>query len=188
MTNRPILFSAPMVRALLDGRKTQTRRLAWRWRESTDGWRADSVPTIWQRVKPGDRLWARETWGEQRRGGLVYRADDLRALGSSNPWRSPIHMPRQASRITLTVTAVRVERLQEISEADARAEGILFVPGHGHIKPADLAEGFSNYLNCTAGFADLWDDIHGPGSWSADPEVVVLTFDAMKHNIDEAKS
>lgn len=148
MKSRPILFSAPMVRALLDGRKTQTRRAVkpsgWQF-EPTSGslaynWLDDMTP-IWL-FKPqdrsrfkwvpcpygrtGDELWVRETFGEfvRRPGVPVYRADDPLALGSSNSWRPSIHMPRKYSRITLRITDVRVEPLQAISETDAIAEGI----------------------------------------------------------------
>jgi hypothetical protein len=124
MSDRPILFSGPMVKALLDGRKTQTRRIL------------KPQPLGWGEPKPrfakGDRLWVRESF-RVREGGticeagggqmdyvdteIVYRASDGRQFGR---WKPGIHMPRAYSRLTLTVTDVRVQRLQEISEADAK--------------------------------------------------------------------
>lgn len=149
MTERPILFSAPMIRALLDGKKTQTRRVPWS--PQHDGW----VPCPYG--GPGDRLWVKETFApctaRVRKGHFHYRADgavghristnggdawwertghttglaDHSLLGvwlaQPSKWKPSIFMPRGASRITLEVTGVRVERLQAISEADAVAEG-----------------------------------------------------------------
>src|SRR5690606_14173331 len=127
MTVRPIIFSAPMVRAILEGRKTQTRRPAWQAPRvfiQTDGEPPEPilVPTVWQKTEPGDLLWVRETWAESAHGP-VYKADVLGADTDGWGWRPSIHMPRWASRITLEVTDVRLQRLQEISEEDARAEG-----------------------------------------------------------------
>ena len=165
MKELPILFSGPMVRALLDGRKTQTRRIvkssrAWPigfiggrgdrddpscygfedfnsgewWTLKADG-SADmnQIPSPYGRV--GDRLWVRETWGEfidtdiidgqthELGRDTLYRADGENHQRCT-PWRPSIHMPRWASRLTLEVTDVRVERLQDISEEDAIAEGV----------------------------------------------------------------
>lgn len=153
-TERPILFSAPMVRALLAGTKTQTRRIV-KWRDVAPGlnlsftglsasrivetWVLESpsrtsrewrcAPTPCPYGKPGDRLWVREAFGfvtHDRDGprpeSLIFRADDNAEWDGK--WRPSIHMPRWASRVTLGITDVRVQRLQEISEEDAIAEGI----------------------------------------------------------------
>ncbi|QYJ23389.1 hypothetical protein KYT87_09300 [Achromobacter sp. ES-001] len=150
MRERPILFSAPMVRALLAGTKTQTRRVV----KGIDPANLDSTMTKaqWRQVnrdrpvsfgptyfcpygQPGDRLWVRETWAQnwdqlsdtRMDRSYVYRADgEARALdnGVELPWRPSIHMPRSACRLVLEITGVRVERLHKISEADAVAEGI----------------------------------------------------------------
>jgi len=147
MTDYGIIFSGPMVKALLreidrpGTGKTQTRRLAWKGdgRCPACGYsRADMtlhadhqlckgpgpMPTTWQRVKPGDRLWVRETWAEVDGPprSAVYKAD----LDNAHEWcwTPSIHMPRWASRITLHVTAVKREPVQAISEEDAIAEGI----------------------------------------------------------------
>lgn len=180
--DRPIIFSTPMIRALLDGRKTQTRRLAWRdHRQDTahvDGEAVETVvtrkPSPWQRVKPGDRLWVRESW---RQGvyEIYFRADG--EMGRSTRWCPSIHMPRWASRLTLTVTATKIERLQEISEEEARMEGV-----EGEI--SFTAQYTTDRHYYSRGFAKLWDELHGSGSWDANPEVVALTFTVEKRNID----
>jgi hypothetical protein len=213
---RPILFSSPMVRAILAGSKTQTRRVfkievlppVARWVMSDHWWIPEGVS---ERVKqqfistwpnpircpygqPGDRLWLRETFitgytlddnelrvGDER---VWYRADgeidswlDEDGYMGDAKWRPSIFMPRALSRITLEITGVRVERLQDISEQDAKAEGCgLYVPGHGFIQQADLAEGYSNYLSPRMGFECAWNSINGPGSWDANPWVWVVEF------------
>lgn len=200
MRERPILMSAPMVRALLAGTKTQTRRVCKpaanlsavvacqdpaTYREGqrppyiTPGWFGDEegdVQFFCSYGAPGDRLWVREAWArDDEDGALFYRAD----VGSCNEaddwernrldgvaryrWRPSIHMPRAASRITLEITGVRVERLQDISRGDAMAEGCPF---------PNMAHG----ADPRAWFADLWQEINGPGSWGADPWVWVIEF------------
>jgi len=208
MTDIPVLFSAPMVRALLEGRKTMTRRLAWDI--ARIGPEFPGKPSRWQRVKPGDRLWVRESL--DLRGDrpdlpiwqASYRADgaplDLSvpanlafAEGKADQRRgrfiNSIHMPRSFSRLTLIVDAVKIERLQDISEDDAKAEGCgLYVPGHGFIEVNDLSEGFSNYLDPIGGFQNIWTDLHGSESWNANPEVVAISFRVIKSNIDSAEA
>jgi len=170
MTERPILFSAPMVRALLAGTKTQTRRAlrdgTW-WTPEHGVIRmapAGLACTGFAHVacpygKPGNRLWVRETWAQH---GLraVYRADGDERPTGAGAWRPSIHMPRKLSRITLEVTGVRVERLQDISTSDCWAEGI---PSSPDVDP--LHE-----------YRDLWESINGTGSWDANPWVWVVEF------------
>lgn len=166
---RPIIFSAPMVRAILAGTKTQTRRLA-------------TSPLA--KCRPGDRLWVRETWagpilavidgdmGER----ILYRATEpgwTDHKGRPPTWRPSIHMPRWASRITLEVTAVKVERLQDISEPDAKAEGVELTE--------DLPAGRTHHASYRAAFSSLWNRLHWkdlrqPSAWDANPEVVAITF------------
>lgn len=204
MTDRPILMSAPMVRALLDGRKTQTRRLAWR---DCDGVGHDCpkcggtglVPTIWQSVKPGDRLWVRETsrWYKQSMEGgippyeqkIEYCADSKPEVPSDWPKRASIHMPRWASRLTLLVTAAKTERVQEISEEDAEAEGAfeLSRTGDDPMHPTWTMTGESwRYNTPRSAFESIWCILHTkPGTrWEDNPEVVALTFEVHKRNID----
>lgn len=222
MADHPIIFSAPMVRALLSGAKTQTRQLAWRWVKdrderhlSNDDANGTHQPSPWQRVRPGDRLWVREAaWipphpDEISESDLRCGADTWEpSYHADGPdpyvedyrrwdWKSrpSIHMPRWASRITLHVEAVRVERLRDISEGDAIAEGVemesadppfYYVPG---IYPHSLtAVGVEEPggRHATRSFAKLWNTLHGPGAWDANPEVVVLQFRVVKGNIDHA--
>jgi hypothetical protein len=178
MKERPILFSAPMVRALLDGSKTQTRRVAKltdaahvkeprghrRWHPGDP---AASLACPYG--QPGDRLWVRETWidaSSALHSCVIYRADgNDQACGQ--PWKPSIFMPRWASRITLEITAVRCERLQDISEADAMADGAPWTPctyEHPDWTPYRL------------GYCKLWESINGPDSWSANPWVWVIEF------------
>jgi hypothetical protein len=186
----PILFSALMVQAIRADRKLQTRRLAERWVENAYGCRWE--PSLWQRVKPGDRLWVRETWkphstyaGMKPRDipktNVFFRADDAYAP-SNTPWVPPIHMPRWASRLTLTVTDVRVQKLREITEEDAEAEGV----GASGWDPGLPEDQRWRHPVCGAAenFAALWNSIHGPGAWDANPAVVALTFTVAKRNID----
>lgn len=180
MVDLPIPFSAPMVLALLAGRKQQTRRLSVKDDMKTGAWRE----TGWQKVKPGTRLWVREAHefvpASAYRGSdgvqytvnpsdtdeaAIYRAGWDRS--GSRRWRPSIRMPRWASRLTLTVTDARVERLQEISEADAVAEGW----------PMDENDPVT-------WFAELWNSLHGPGAWDANPEVVRICFDCARRTID----
>jgi hypothetical protein len=169
MKERPILFSGPMVRAILDGRKTQTRRIikpqpglnnritkAGRTINITDPKVCDLCPY----GKPGDRLWVQESWYESpMTGECKYKAD-----GEIVGWRPrpSIHMPRLASRITLEVTGIRCERLQDISVDDCIAEGMDPHP-KAHIGP------YQEYHN-------LWESIHGEGSCDANPYVFVVEF------------
>lgn len=193
MKEIPILFSAPMVRAILDGRKTQTRRIV----KLPRGW-ADKYPicdpfamppAVWwwngvhERVgvrqecpygQPGDRLWVREAFsamGDKSRQAspIFYRAD--RATDNCG-WTPSIHMPRWASRILLEITDVRVERLQEISEADAKAEGT-FGPEPAVVGGEDCEIGFPSHVQ---EFRHLWESINGEGSWIENPWVWVIEF------------
>ena len=210
MKERPILFSGPMVRAVLDGRKSQTRRvvtdrhLTRLGLEIHDGiaftleggqwngmFESGSPPWCPYGI-PGDRLWVRETWRFADEDVVGFRADDSHGEQSERVrvlaerywhrpsgfaplhWLPSIYMPRWASRITLEVVAVRVERLQEISEADARAEGCDGDCPIGSI-PCHQAG------PCSYHFAQLWASINGPESWSANPWVWVVEFKRLEH-------
>lgn len=206
MKDRPIIFSPAMVRAILEGRKTMTRRLAWTMRMHTSGAYArrpdvlERHPSPWQKVVVGDWLWVRENFSDAyartaTEAGCIYRADGPPYLrltdpgyhqaGDDWPWKSSQRMPRWASRITLTVTATKMERLQDISEADAKAEA---PPEPKHRKTAhEIAQ--SGTSNVGGGAQDdfryLWGSLHGPDAWSANPEVVAISFTATKKNIDQ---
>lgn len=238
---RPIIFSAPMVRAILDGRKTQTRRIAKitaimgnrvpvgpheELIELDDGefsrgvmhYRSTDALSGPHPIgyAVGDRAWVRETWrvaswDEDCLLGVEYAAspgswtedrqptdpddaermvermcDDFEARGvpivggrydlseHPIPWRSPIHMPRWASRITLEITGVRVQRLQDISGDDAFAEGV------GETDFYDNAErkvsAGAPWAPERLAFADLWNHLHGPDAWDRNPWVAALSF------------
>jgi hypothetical protein len=224
MADRPIIFSAPMVRALLEGRKTQTRRVLSH--KSIDLGIAPRVevchPEWIQFLHPqggpltcvkwpyatGDRLYVREAWRPHYLGDGVwnldvsYPADGERRMISDGEfgdkdWNwpkaadrgnvTPLHMPRWASRLTLTVTDVRVQRLQDISEADAIAEGIDRLPNSGgpnHFS-VSVDGGWANDPKATGAYAALWNSLHGPGAWGANPWVVALTVTVQRGNIDQ---
>lgn len=176
---RPILFSGPMVRAILDGRKTQTRRVCKvQWAEPMPPERAALLVAHQCPYAPGQRLWVRETWahigGTDVSGWLCYRADINKrqdTLTRVRTWRPSIHMPRWVSRITLEVTGVRLERVQDISEADVAAEGC-------DNNPQEWNEDMNRYGVARSSFAALWDSINiarGYG-WEGNPWVWVVEF------------
>lgn len=200
MADRPIIFSAPMVRALLEGRKTQTRRQVHKlFRSDYDltiakdrhgrncyagtnphgvHWIHDDAPFFPYAI--GDRLWVREAFSYETldvdRCGFMppwYWADGNPESGDFTRPKPSIHMPRWASRLTLHVTDVRVQRLQEISEADAVAEGC----------PARTDEDLAG-MEARGWFRDLWDSLHGPDTWDKNPWVAAITFDVKRGNID----
>lgn len=219
MTSRPILFSGPMVRALLDGTKTQTRRalrpdqgLFREGQEGVDCWTGfmgwQSVEWAFAnrgacgkgclpRIAVGDLLWVRERgWMSPRKDAFLPLVDNEGKAPTSPQDGAPykatpsIHMPRWASRLTLEVTEVRVQRLHEISEADAEAEGCLFdaekrwwhVPGVEHPN-----KDFPVLARPTARemYAALWDAINGSGAWGGSPWVVAYTFTVHRENVDD---
>jgi len=190
---RPILFSAPMVRAILAGTKTQTRRAlapdlfmssggaVVRMASAgpaTTGIREAHCP-YWR--EPGDRLYVKET-GHWKTGDVFYRAGTehysaemanaaaLVALGGDRMrWQPAIHMPRWASRITLEITGVRVERLKDISADDAYDEGAADWA-------AETQRNGNKWPNIVRAYQGLWESINGPGSWDANPWVWAISF------------
>lgn len=242
MKERPILFSGPMVRAIIEGRKTVTRRVIKKQPETTEArlrelgawvegltlsqhlnnaWQAGFIPIDCPYGEQGDRLWVRESFADLRGTGIEHRPDPAGPLqryafaadsppGSASDearkdfgvkWKPSIHMPRAACRILLEITDVRVERLQGISELQARAEGVL--PNEhcigpigtsseavscqhcgrlrrDHIGVALACRGMSgdcwNGNTAKGGFGVLWESINGIGSWTANPWVWVVEF------------
>lgn len=227
MKTTPLLFTSAMVRAMLEDRKTQTRRLlkpafgkrwpivdlskhgesdsgysgrfddpdSWGYAYAEDG--ADMPLGNWLNLcpygGPGDLIWVREAYARSFRRtannpGCTYRADympyapdqrspmswrglDCSLYDEGGRWTNSIHMFRWASRITLRLTDVRVERVNSISETDAQAEGV--TPA---LPVADE--------RWAAGYARLWEDINGAGSWQANPWVWALTFEVIHENVD----
>ncbi|EMK7005605.1 hypothetical protein V9J34_001361 [Salmonella enterica] len=198
MNERGMIFNGEMVRAILEGRKTQTRRpIKWKQTRFTEiGEREDGSNWPWSEDTEkvcdywhpcpfgavGDRIWVRETFGWQIRrdplGGTgefrVYRAttpDAVRyqtASGEAAPmkWVPSIHMPRRASRITLEITDVRVERVRDITEDDAQAEGVR--PACYEITPPEAAYRVS--------FGEVWRNIYGEKSWDVNSWCWVIEF------------
>lgn len=233
MTIHPILFSGPMIRATLEGRKWQTRRVVdvpprdvvhgdgayvdsycsekktkanprgmseiWCW------WTRDNRVGAGFKVKfvPGDLLWVRETlrydWTAK---AWQYDADktSLEATRNSTleaptPDRWPlgfcpsIHMPRWASRLTLKVAAVKVERVQDISEADAIAEGVARIPAsEGYWTSYPEGTSAAGWLSPIDSFRTLWDSINGQKpnrAWADNPWVAAITFETIRKNVME---
>ncbi|UYW25730.1 hypothetical protein OKC48_21020 [Methylorubrum extorquens] len=232
--DRPIIFSASMVRALIEGRKSQTRRLIrdavpeapgmdhvhpknqirhaapyldaycgqprtpanprgmgewWCW------WTRDdrAGPQFKVGFKPGDRLWVREAWCHTgtgvwsvgdvdlaHDGKLIYRADDD-GRDPGIKWLSPLFLSRRRSRLTLEVTEVRVERLQDISEEDAIAEGFGQYASSTPLRREFHPEWKGSYRH---GFLALWDRLHSPESTDANPWVAAISFRVILANID----
>ena len=208
MADKPIPFFAPMVRALLDGRKTQTRRVLkpqptadtvsleadGKWWVEHEG--ADLRYPLPLPYAVGDRLWVREAWRVEAAfddrspnqlpiGEIVahqYEADGKRMFWRYDHlpigrYRHARFMPRWASRLTLTVTDVRVQRVQDISEAEAEAEGVT-----PHEKPNERR--WEHYVPHGVAFTALWNSIHGPDAWARNDWVAAYTFTVEKRNID----
>jgi len=198
---RPILFSVPMVRSTLEGIKTQARRLVKqqeRLRMGTDVLiEGDHRPEYlneygsWQQWVPnaktmrcpygvpGDLLYVKETFAHVANFPPTvryYATDDVHELRKKLP---SIYMPRWASRLTLEITDVRVERLQDISEADAIAEGADRLVMDDDGKFYESANGTHR-----CGYAGLWDHINGDGSWDENPFVWCISFRTILANID----
>lgn len=182
MKQRPILFSTEMVRAVLEGQKTQTRRIikkqphgAGEWVRQLASWLFPNVnPYIKLKCpygQPGDRLWVRETFlieRSQHKDYYEYKANYSDTFAGDVCWKPSIFMPREAARILLEVTDVRVEKLQDISEEDAIAEGSNFYgSGYGLLTAKEIYE-------------TIWESINGKGSWDKNPWVWVITFKSLK--------
>lgn len=194
---RPILFSTPMVQALLAGRKTQTRRVVknvfygdFRKMEHLAPGKYGAIfkdqnhsfSVTCPYGKPGDLLWVRETfrysdWPDHD-GTYEYKADMEQplALWNQNIWKPSIHMPKAAARIWLRITDVRVERLQDITEADARAEGIFPVDTMLGTEWFDYDGDGITYIKPVSSFMTLWASINGWENVAQNPYVWVVSF------------
>lgn len=188
---RPILFSGPMVRAILDGRKTQTRRIVkpapddWidqlhgydlRGRAPYDiehpetgavvgyGFQSEDAFYKCPYGQPGDRLWVREAHGLDLANKVYYREGFDPKCGWNGKWRPSIHMTRAASRITLEIVGVRVEQLTSITAGESIKEGIT-------IEDCRRVNG-----SAVDAYRKLWESINGPGSWNENPWVWVVEF------------
>lgn len=219
MKARPILFKIPMVQAILDGRKTQTRLVIkpqprfengvyFFPERNTTGYGKGIINPLakeWLQECPygtiGDLLWVRESficgYDLDQNGNKICTDDEGNDLPSkvwyavdgdiqwtddngyqcNTPWKPSIHMPRWASRITLEITDIRAERLQDISEDDAMAEGV------DKMFPPDTSKKTPEYYRIP--FAVLWESINGVGAWDANPWVWAITFKPHMMNVDE---
>lgn len=186
MKEKPILFSAPMVRAILEGRKTQTRRIVKNAPLLRNGSLHGNDYLEFVKQCPfgnvGDQLWVREAWAPHADmpRAAIYRCDaggDYQDNVTPNfRWRPSIHMPRWASRITLEITGVRVERLQDISEEDAKAEGAEQFWGEPERYGEQLEYEWYPDKSYVVGCRDLWQSINGVASWDENPWVWVIEF------------
>lgn len=202
MKERPILFNTDMVRAILEGRKTETRRIVkfkdlpleplhhniWK---SQSGWQDGDMKIKCPYGQVGNRLWVRETYHfvaenyqieEYKKGlvckndlSLIYRTDLPNHKIIDGGWTPSIFMPHWASRITLEITEIKVERVQDITEEGARAEGIIYENIH------DAVHNLKNpipYSPWVGGFAQLWNSINKKRgfSWESNPWVWVVKF------------
>jgi len=260
LTDRPISFIGPMIRALLEGRKTQTRRVlnkarvfatpetraftlsgddmaralqnadrfrhlggdGWFWEADAFEWQAPATRAGWMAhigYAPGDRLWVREAWRAElcwqtlkpseipEEAAVFYEADDSRQdnrLGAKFPGRKrpSMFMPRWAARLTLIVTDVRVQRLQDIGEEDAASEGLIsweytdcdgdprldgrpYKDTGWHWEPPENE--FAGFATAVGAFRNLWDSLNAKRGyeWEANPWVVAITFETVKQNIDQ---
>lgn len=270
MADKPILFNGPMMRAILDGRKVQTRRALsirghrritkfgpsdtpgydWQFRDAKLRWHDLTEAELCARLlyATGQSLWVREAWKpgawlDDGRVAVDYRAspeltntpwinlpetvdwgdlwqrwtDELLAAGSApeqdgicrwepgkSPlrWRPSVHMPRWASRLTLVVTDVRVERLQDISETDAIAEGLATISKDGGrlwkygIPDSDGLPGTDDHgwpwsewqRDPVLAFSRIWNETYGPDAWDKNPWLTAITFEAHQQNIDQMEA
>jgi len=205
MKEHPILFSAPMIRAILENRKTQTRRVikfppdftgeeVWpngsigvKYSSHFDG--VDIVKRLRPRWQVGDVLWVRETWRPKTHSFPTGWPYEYRATAEQDGtpthgiWKPSIFMPRAASRLTLEIADIRAERLQDISESDAAAEGIERSPSLGLYRDYMAEKRFGRGEVVTKypfrpreSFFSLWESINGEGSWAQNPFVWAITF------------
>jgi hypothetical protein len=194
---KPILFSTPMVQAILDGKKTQTRRImkpqpssadeTGIWYKMKSG--GESLDCFPQPVRVGDVLYVRETFAacETPFGDYLYKADYQTASKADldiKKWSPSLHMPTDAARIFLRITAVKTERLQDISEQDAIKEGIERVGSYHNTEGGAGMNLYENYLAKGNNqllpfdsFKTLWQSINGPESWNQNPWVWAYTFE-----------
>lgn len=219
----PMLFKAQMIRAMLDGRKTETRRIFKNappdatafWREAdADGFFWCSVADgiihpqhFGTQTSPGDLIWCKETWRPQRGHGnwdllIRYNEDGSERHvedgdADTGDWNwpkaadrgnvSPLFMPKWASRLTLRVIGYRIERLHDITEAGAQAEGIQRLKSGRGFYDVMAGSGAVHldiwHRTARDAYAQLWDDINGEGAWDENPWVDVTSYEVIERNI-----
>lgn len=196
MKERPILFSTEMVQAILQGRKTQTRRVvnaapsAWGFNvvsnnigeivqvlnidANESSWKEDGSEWVLRCPygKIGDVLWVRETWAKNSDGWYIHKA----SFGFNHKWKPSIHMPKEACRLKLRIMNIRVERLQSISNQDAVAEGIVQTSAADCYLNPMRTDNFC-FEDAKGAFKNLWGKINGEQSWNDNPWVWVIEFE-----------
>lgn len=195
---KPIIFSTPMVQAILQGEKTQTRRII----KVKQGKKVEYdnsemrkcfliagngyIKALKCPYKVGDILWVRETWHPKRHSFPIGEHYEYKATAKEdgNPtdesWKPSIHMPKEACRIFLKLKSIRIQRLNDISESDAIAEGIKKIEGKVIGYPFGISfkysNGINNYSTPIEAYMSLWEKINGKGSWAENPWVWVYDF------------
>lgn len=175
MKQRPILFSTPMVQAIISSDKTQTRRVIKNEHILFMINKQNVLPSYFSAYQHGfcpygivgDQLWVRETFGVGEKSGAYYYRANKNYPDTICKWKPSIFMPRKASRILLEITDITIEKVQDISEKDAFEEGVR------DINLEQCAPGFGL---CQARFKQLWEKINGVESWKKNPFVWVITF------------
>jgi hypothetical protein len=181
---RPILFSGAMIRAIIDGRKSQTRRVMKPQPDYVCGhdneevWRGNKVIACPYGI-PKDRFWCRETWAQDLEGEVFYAADHLSMPSTIEKWRPSIFMPRSISRITLEIVDIRVQRLQDISEEYAKAEG---VENLGGLWRDYQLRTLDHFETARESFRSLWDSINKKRGYpfESNPWIYVISFKRIK--------
>lgn len=176
---KPILFSTPMVKAILEGRKTMTRRIK---KDQSD---LSNVLIGKCPYEKGMRLWVKETFFNdadfEEQPIYVYKADNENYPRGSSGWKPSIFMPRAASRITLEITNIRVERLQDISEEDSIKEGVETALVENYRMTKNYLTNQFELYNPKKSFKTLWQSINGQESWDVNPWVWAITFKQIKN-------
>jgi hypothetical protein len=197
----PILFSTPMVHAILEGRKTQTRRTKGleKINITPDLWRIEKLNSFFAKIDDeagfdlkllkspynvGDVFWVRETFTEWPKGDFQFYAST--ALGEElGKWKPSIHMPKEACRIFLKIKSIRVERLQDISWIDADSEGVkndgFFEGLYNYL---DYLQNIFHFISPIRSFMTLWQSINGKESWDTNPFVWVYEFEQIEKPLD----
>ena len=188
MKETPIIFSTPMVKAILEGRKTMTRRIVkpQPFKDERGWWH--SYPFYHKNINPGDLLWVRERFETETDGNVKYYAGNIevennKAYERLTKWKPSIHMPKAAARIWLKVKDVRVERLEDISAKDAIAEGIDYMIDKitGFCGYDYLSGGYNLMTTPISSFLSLWRFVHIMERYepTGNPLVWVIEFEVI---------
>lgn len=187
---KPILFKPEMIKAILSGNKTMTRRIIKDMKFN------ELLQPVYDKYKVGDVLYVKESYSETVCNGIIYKADNYKISRDNlafSKWKSALFMPKYAARIFLRVTDVRIEKLQDISKVDAIAEGIAQVDdrpilynnylckkkGAKCFCEKDIEKTYG-FINPVKSYYSLWEKINGTGSWNLNPDVAVICFERIE--------